>query len=74
MRILLGGSPEVRASDLLTAHSTLIDQEIQRAQCCGTVRCAAELKNLLLDVAQRFDDFYTERVGPARCSADACHC
>lgn len=72
--VLAGGKPTVRISDLVTASLTLIDEEMQGSHGCGAMRCVIEVKNLLLDVAQRLDDFYTEQAGPARCGADACHC
>jgi len=73
-RVLAGGSPSVRISDLLTASSAMIDATRQEAQCAGIGRCAAELRNFLLDVAHRLEDFYTEPVGAVRGGADACRC
>lgn len=47
---------------------------MREAECVGSRRCAAELKNFLLTVAQRLDDFYTGTVEPVRDSADAGSC
>jgi len=63
-RVLNGGSPAVRLSEQVEASSARIDAALRHAQCAGTSGCAEQLRNFLLDVAQRLDDFYTphERV------------
>ncbi|AYE99315.1 hypothetical protein C0J29_30560 (plasmid) [Mycobacterium paragordonae] len=73
-RALLGQSPSVRISEQLSAYSSKIDAAMREAEREGTGRCATELKNFLLDVAQRLGDFYTDPVEPVRDSADAGCC
>lgn len=73
-RVLCGASPAVRTSELLNGSAVRIDAAMREAECAGSRRCAAELKNFLLTVAQRLDDFYTGSVEPVRDSADAGSC
>lgn len=73
-RTLLGGSPSVRLSEQVDSCSAAVDAALRQAECAGVKRCAAELKNLLLDVAQRLGDFYTEPVRTGKDTADAGSC
>jgi hypothetical protein len=57
---IAGGSPTVRISDLVNTCSAAIDAARRDATRDGVASCAGELKKLLLDVAQRLEDFYTE--------------
>ncbi|MGE2818006.1 hypothetical protein ACQI5H_23115 [Mycobacterium heidelbergense] len=69
-RTLGGATPAMRISELVSSCAAAIDAARRDAECAGVSRCAAELKNFLLDVAQRLDDFYTEPVRPAGGAAD----
>ena len=73
-RVLAGGSPAVRISEQLSPCTAAIDAARRDAECAGVSRCASELKNFLLDVAQRLDDFYTEPVRAVGGAADASAC
>jgi hypothetical protein len=61
-RVLAGASPAVRISEQVSSCSSGIEAALRDAECGGVSRCADELRNFLLDVAQRLDDFYTEPV------------
>lgn len=58
-QVIDGGAPAVRLSEQVEASARRIDAALRRAQCVGTNQCAQQLKNFLLDVAQRLDAFYT---------------
>ena len=73
-RVLSGGSPAVRISEQVSSCSSGIDAALRDAEHGGVSQCAAELKNFLLDVAQRLGDFYTEPVRTAGGGADAGSC
>lgn len=73
-RTLVGQSPAVRISEQVSSCSAAIDAARRDAECAGAARCASELKNFLLDVAQRLDDFYTEPVRAVGKAADASAC
>jgi hypothetical protein len=73
-QVLAGGSPAVRVSEQVSLCASAIDAARRDAECAGVSRCAAELKNFLLDVAQRLDDFYTEPVRAVGDAADASAC
>ncbi|BAN91963.1 MULTISPECIES: hypothetical protein [Mycobacterium] len=73
-RVLAGESPAVRISDQLSQCAAAIDAARREAECTGVARCATELKNFLLDVAQRLDDFYTEPVRAVGDAADVSAC
>lgn len=73
-RVLAGESPAMRISEQLSACAVAINAVRRDAECAGVSHCAAELKNFLLDVAQRLDDFYTEPVRAGRDAADASAC
>jgi hypothetical protein len=73
-RVLGGGSPAVRISDQVSSYSSSIDAALRDAEGGGVSRCAVELKNFLLDVAQRLSDFYTEPVQTAGGGDDAGSC
>jgi hypothetical protein len=73
-RVLSGGSPAVRISEQVSSCSSSIDAALRNAEQGGVAHCAAELKNFLLDVAQRLGDFYTEPVHTAGGGADAGSC
>lgn len=67
---LAGGSPSLRLSEQVSGCAAAIDAARLDAQGAGVSRTAAELKNFLLDVAQRLGDFYTEPVRTGGGAAD----
>lgn len=71
---LAGGSPALRISEQLNRCASAIDAARLDAESTGVSRTAAELKNFLLDVAQRLGDFYTEPVRAVGDAADASTC
>ncbi|OBG75820.1 hypothetical protein A5700_23420 [Mycobacterium sp. E1214] len=71
---LTGGSPALRISDQLSQCAVAIDAARLDAESTGVSRTAAELKNFLLDVAQRLGDFYTDPVPAVGDAADARTC
>jgi hypothetical protein len=71
---LAGGSPALRISEQLNGCAAAIDAARLDAEGAGVSRTAAELKNFLLDVAQRLGDFYTEPVRATGDVADASAC
>lgn len=73
-RTLAGQSPAVRISEQVSSCAMAIHGALRDAECAGVSRCAEELKNFLLDVAQRLDDFYTEPVRAVGEAADASAC
>lgn len=73
-RVLAGGSPAVRISEQVTLCAAAINAARRDAECVGVSHCAAELRNFLLDVAQRLGDFYTEPVRAVGDAADASAC
>jgi hypothetical protein len=73
-RVLAGASPAVRISEQVSSCSLAIEAVLRDAECGGVSRCAVELRNFLLDVAQRLDDFYTEPVRIAGGGADVGSC
>ena len=73
-RVMSGGSPAVRISDQFSYCSLAIDAALRDAECGGESRCAQELKNFLLGVAQRLGDFYTDPIRTAGGGADAGSC
>ncbi|MEE6140604.1 hypothetical protein SKC41_30370 [Mycobacterium sp. 050128] len=73
-RVLAGESPAVRISDQVSQCAAVIDAARRDAECTGVSRCADELKNFLLDVVQRLDEFYTEPVRAVGDAADASAC
>lgn len=73
-RVLAGDSPAVRVSQQITVCAAAINAARRDAECTGVSRCATELRNFLLDVAQRLDDFYTEPVRAVGGAADASAC
>ena len=73
-RVLAGGSPAVRISEQVNSCAAVIDAALRQVECAGVSRCATELKNFLLDVAQRLDDFYTEPVRAVGGAADVSAC
>jgi hypothetical protein len=73
-RVLLGGSPAVRISEQVNSCAVSVEAALRDAECAGVARCAAELKNFLLDVAQRLGDFYTEPVRAGKDRSDAGSC
>jgi hypothetical protein len=70
-RVLSGGSPAVRISEQVSSCSLSVERALREAEHSGVARSAAELKNFLLDVAQRLGDFYTEPVRTAGGDPDA---
>ena len=70
LRVLSGGSPAVRISEQVNSCSAGVDAALRDAEHGGVSHCAAELKNFLLDVAQRLGDFYTEPVHTTGGGAD----
>jgi hypothetical protein len=74
LRVLSGGSPAIRISEQVSSCSSTIDAALRGAECGGVSRCAVELKNFLLDVAQRLGDFYTKPVGTLGGGANAGSC
>jgi len=73
-RVLSGESPAVRISEQVNSYLSNIDAALRDAECGGFSLCAVELKNFLLDVAQRLGDFYTEPVWTVGVGADAGSC
>jgi hypothetical protein len=73
-RVLAGESPAVRISEEVNLCAEAINVARRDAECAGVSRCAIELRNFLLDVAQRLDDFYTEPVRAVGGAADASAC
>lgn len=73
-RVLAGESPAVRISEQINLCAAAINAARRDAECGGVSRCASELKNFLMDVAQRLDDFYTEPVRAVGDAADASAC
>lgn len=71
---LTGGSPALRISEQLSRCAVAIDAARLDAESSGVSRTAAELKNFLLDVAQRLGDFYTDPVAAVGDAADARTC
>lgn len=67
---LAGGSPTLRISEQVSRCAAAVDAARRDAESVGVARTAAELKNFLLDVAQRLGDFYTEPVRAAGGAAD----
>jgi len=72
--ILAGRSPSVGVSAQIEACSAKVDAALRQAECPGVTRCAEELKNFLLTVAQRLGDFYTDPVLSGKDTADAGAC
>ena len=73
-RVLAGQSPALRVSEQVNTCAAAIDAARRDAECAVVSRCATELKNFLLDVAQRLDDFYTEPVRAVGDAADVSAC
>jgi hypothetical protein len=73
-RIMAGGSPAVRISDLLNSCSLTIEEALRDSERHGVSRCAMELRKFLCDVAQRLGDFYTEPVPTPGGGSDAGSC
>ncbi|GAB4963750.1 hypothetical protein MAHJHV55_27680 [Mycobacterium avium subsp. hominissuis] len=73
-QVLAGGNPAVRISEQVSSCAAAIDAARRDAECAAVSRCATELKNFLLDVAQRLDDFYTEPVRAVGGAADVSAC
>jgi hypothetical protein len=60
--ILAGQNPSVSVSAQIEACCANVDAALRHADCTGVTRCADELRNFLLTVAQRLGDFYTDPV------------
>ncbi|MBY0443538.1 MAG: helix-turn-helix transcriptional regulator [Mycobacteriaceae bacterium] len=73
-RVLAGQSPTIRVSEQVNSCSSQVDAALRDAECAGISQCAAQLKNFLLDVAQRLDDFYAESTPTREVIADAGSC
>lgn len=73
-RTLAGESPAARISEQISQCAAAINAARRDAECAGVSRCAAELKNFLLDVAHHLDDFYTEPVRAVGEATDASAC
>ena len=73
--IMAGGSPTVSLSQAVESVSARIDTELARCEASGVKRTAQELREFLLDVANRLHDFYTGsdgQVGEVLADARTC--
>lgn len=67
-RVMAGGSPSLRISGQVQAASGRIEGLLCSGQEAGVRQTAAELRDFLLTVVERLEDFYT---GPARAPEEA---
>jgi hypothetical protein len=58
-RIFDGGAPALRVFEQVQAVSETIDTAMSHNEDAGVRRTAAELREFLMTVADRLDDFYT---------------
>jgi hypothetical protein len=57
-RVVDGGAPALRVFERVQTVTDAIDVALRRHEDAGVRRTAAELRDLLLTVVQRLDDFY----------------
>lgn len=70
-RVLDGGDPSLRVFEHMPTVSETIDAAMSRSEDAGVRRTAAELRDFLMGVADRLDDFYTGSPRAPREVADA---
>jgi hypothetical protein len=58
-RIVHGGGPALRVFEQVQSVSESIDEAMSHNEDAGVRRTAAELRDLLMTVANRLDDFYS---------------
>ena len=70
-RAVDGGAPSLRVFEKVRTVSETIDAAMSRTEDTGVRRTAAELRDFLMTVADRLDDFYTGSQRLAHEVADA---